>query len=105
MAYVKTDATYYGPKATSIDLEVNLAPYNPKNVKSIRFELKKPGGTIVHRETNSYSKVTGTFHASIAITRFLVNPKLKGTYYVKVTFFNSSGKVITSVESKKIYFT
>jgi hypothetical protein len=102
MAYVTTDATYYSTKATSVDIYANCVPYNTSSISYAKVSLvhKSTGNTIV---LNTVVGLTGYTDFRNSLDIYSSDPR--GTYYVYVVWYTSSGSIVCTARSSDIYLT
>lgn len=103
MAYVKTDATYYGKNAKTVDVEASPVPYNISGLDHAKVALvhDSTGHIIVNNTIVRLAGTNGDFVNKIKI--YPSDPR--GTYYVQVTWYKKNKIPLHSEKSKFIYLT
>jgi len=99
MPFIKTDATYYGPKAKYIEVYANCTPYNGNAhlYAGVYLVRGTTGRIVVH------NKVVGiNGHMDFRNNIRIYPTDERGTYYVKVEWYSASGKLLYSAK-KTIY--
>jgi len=103
MAYVTTDATYYGKNAKSVDIKASPVPYNVKGLSYAMASLihDSTGHIIVNNKIVGLAGTNGNFVNKLEI--YPSDPR--GTYYVLVSWNDRFGLPLYTHKSKYIYLT
>ncbi|WP_262392051.1 hypothetical protein [Sporolactobacillus inulinus] len=100
MAYVNTDATYYSPNATSVDVTASCTPYNPANhAKAMVMLIHKTSGSAIVADTVVQTNTKATLTDSLGI----LPSDPRGTYYVLIVWYNFDNDPVLTAQSKDIF--